>query len=106
VITSSIWQTLKSIIQYLIINSSNNKFYFDKDDNKIVIPEESYKLRDIDKYLKRAILSSKSNAIKKKMLRKEANEDEQSEYSLVIHANNNMMKSKIKCVYIILNKFH
>jgi len=43
------------------INSSNNKFYFDKDDKEIVIPEESYELHDIDKYLKRAI----SNIVKK-----------------------------------------
>jgi len=34
------------------INSSNNKFYFDKDDKKIGIPEGSYELHDIDKYLK------------------------------------------------------
>jgi len=37
------------------VNSSNNKFYFDKDNKEIVIPGESYKLHDINKYLKRAI---------------------------------------------------
>jgi len=80
----------------LSVNSSNNKFYFDKDDKKIVAPEESYKLHDIDKYLKRAI----SNDItKKKTLRKD--EDNESEYSLIIRANNNTIKSEIKCVYQI-----
>jgi len=42
------------------VNSSNNKFYFDKDGKKI-IPERLYELRDINKYLKRAILRSESN---------------------------------------------
>jgi len=44
------------------VNSSNNKFYFDKDDMEIVIPEGLYELHDIDKYLKRTI----SNDMKKK----------------------------------------
>jgi len=37
------------------VNSSNNKFYFDKDDKEIIIAEGSYELHDIDKYLKRTI---------------------------------------------------
>ena len=36
------------------VNSSNNKFYFDKE--RIVIPEGSYEMYDINKYLRRAIL--------------------------------------------------
>jgi len=56
------------------VNSLNNQFYFDKDDKGIVIPERSYELHDIDKYLKHAI----SNDItKKKTLRKD--EDDESE---------------------------
>jgi len=35
------------------VNSSNNKFYFDKDDKEIVIPKGLYELHDIDRYLKR-----------------------------------------------------
>jgi len=63
-ITSSVWQILKSTISN--VNSSNNKFYFDKDDKEIV-PEGSYEPHDINKYLKRAI----SNDItRKKTLRK------------------------------------
>jgi len=38
------------------VNSSNNKFYFDKDDEEIVIPEGFYATHNIYKYLKRVIL--------------------------------------------------
>jgi len=38
------------------VNSLNNKFYFDEDDKEIVIPERLYKIRDINKHLKHAIL--------------------------------------------------
>ncbi|KYQ47010.1 hypothetical protein ALC60_13985 [Trachymyrmex zeteki] len=77
------------------VNSLNNKFYFDEDDKEIVIPEGSYEIHDIDKYLKHAILQFYSNNVaKEKTLRKE---DEQ--YRLIIHANNNTMKSEIKCAY-------
>jgi hypothetical protein len=84
------------------VNSSNNKFYYDKDDKEIVIPEGSYELLDIDKHLKRAILQTRVNdGARKKMLRKETDEDEENEYPLVIRANNNTMKSEIKCAYRI-----
>jgi len=78
------------------VNSLNNKFYFDKDDKKIIIPEGSYELHDIDKYLKHTI---SNNIMKKKTLRKD--EDDESEYPLIIRANNNTMKSEIKCAYQI-----
>ena len=35
------------------VTSANNKFY--SDDEEITIPEGSYKIHDIDSYLKRAI---------------------------------------------------
>jgi len=73
------------------VNSSNNKFYFD--DKEIIIPEESYKLHDINKYLKRAI---SKRYHKKKTLRKN-----KSEYPLIIRVNNKTMKSEIKCAYRI-----
>ena len=38
------------------VNKLNNKFYFDKNDVEITIPEGSYEVRDIDKFLKSAIL--------------------------------------------------
>jgi len=48
----------------------------------------------IDKNLKRA-----NDITKKKMLCKD--KDDESEYPLIIRANNNMMKSEIKCAYQI-----
>jgi len=52
-------------------------------------------MHDIDKYLKHRI----SNDITtKRLLRKD--EDDESEYSLIIRANNTM-KSEIKCAYRI-----
>jgi len=38
------------------VNESNNKFYFAKDDAEITIPEDLYEVRDINEFLKRAIL--------------------------------------------------
>ena len=34
------------------VNTLTNKFYFDEDDRIIVIPEGSYKIRDINEYLR------------------------------------------------------
>ena len=71
------------------VNSLNNKFFFDKE---IVIAEGSYEIRDINKYLKYAILQFYPNDVaREKTFRKE---DEQ--YSLTIHeiANKNAMKSE------------
>ncbi|KYM96687.1 hypothetical protein ALC62_12651 [Cyphomyrmex costatus] len=76
------------------VNSSNNKFYFDEDDKEIVIPEGSYEIHDLNKDLKRAILQSRSNDVRERKLRKEDEEN-----PLTIRANNNTMKSKIKCAY-------
>ncbi|KYQ54019.1 hypothetical protein ALC60_05785 [Trachymyrmex zeteki] len=42
------------------VNESNNKFYFGKDDAEIIIPKGSYEVRDINEFLKRAILRKRS----------------------------------------------
>ncbi|KYM94373.1 hypothetical protein ALC62_15000 [Cyphomyrmex costatus] len=63
------------------VNSTNNKIYFDNEE--IVIPEGSYELRDIERYLKREIL--RPRGVKRK-------EDE--EFPLVIRANNNTMRMR------------
>ncbi|KYQ53604.1 hypothetical protein ALC60_00519 [Trachymyrmex zeteki] len=70
------------------VNSTNNKFYFD--DDEIVIPEGSYELRDIERYLKREILHSH-----------DAKVVEDGEFPLVIRANNNTMRiNGIHCLII------
>jgi len=57
------------------INSSNNKFYYNKSDKEIVIPEGSYELHDIEKYLKRAILHSRpDDAARKNILQRDRRE--------------------------------
>jgi len=43
------------------VNETNNKFYFAKDDVEITILEGSYEVRDINEFLKRAILQKRSH---------------------------------------------
>ena len=43
------------------MNESNNKFYFAKEDVEITIPKGSYEVRDINEFLKRAILRKRSH---------------------------------------------
>jgi len=76
------------------VNSSNNKFYFDKDKKEIVIPVRT---AYIDKYLKGAF---SNDIMRKRMFYKD--EDDESEHPLIIRANNNTMKSKIN---YLLDKF-
>jgi len=71
------------------INSTNNKFYYNHEE--IIIPEESYELCDIELYQKRKILHF--HDVKGK---------EDKEFPLMIRANNNTMRSKIKCASEIL----
>jgi len=48
-----IFETYHTILN---VNKSNNKFYFGKDDAEITISKSSYEMRDINEFLKRAIL--------------------------------------------------
>ncbi|KYM79749.1 hypothetical protein ALC53_09797 [Atta colombica] len=70
------------------VNSTNNKFYYGNEE--IDILEGIYELRDIKRYLKREILCSR-----------DAKGKVDEEFPLIIHANNNTMKSEIKCAYQI-----
>jgi len=75
------------------VNSSNNKFYFGKDDEEITIPEGSYELQNIHEFLKQAI--SRKHRDKKHI------DYEDGEYPIVLRANYNTMRSEIKCAYRI-----
>ena len=101
------------------VNSTNNKFYFDVNDETVTIPEGSYELRDIDKYLRAAIRRKRlrTNTPKKNgddndeyvFYRDDDDEhhddddsaEKQHERSLSIRGNYNTMKSEIKCAYRI-----
>ncbi|KYN29962.1 hypothetical protein ALC57_00578 [Trachymyrmex cornetzi] len=82
------------------VNISNNKFYFDKDDAEITIPEGSYEVRDINEFLKRAILHSRRDALETvDNYNSDYNTDddddgEGAEYPITIRANYNTMNSR------------
>ena len=79
------------------VNASNNKFYFgSEDDVEITIPDGAYELRDINEFLKRAILQKRLRS----MVRS-SDDDEDGEYPIMLRANYNTMKSEIKCAYRI-----
>lgn len=72
------------------VTSTNNKFYFDNNDEEITIPEGSYEINAIDTYLKRAILQKRGK-----------NEAHNDDYPLSIRPNVNTMKSEIQCAFRI-----
>ena len=67
---------------------TNDKFYHGEKDKEIIIPEGSYEINAIAAYLKRA------------MLQKLGKSDEKDDV-LLIHQNNNTMRTEIKCTYWI-----
>lgn len=99
------------------IDSSNNKFYFDDNDETIIIPESSYELNAIGKYLKGAIVRKLRDKHNKSLkVRAETTNvytvndgeyyiydvdygDEEGDRSILLRANENTMRSEIKCVY-------
>lgn len=86
------------------VDFTNNRFYFDFDDKTITIPEGSYELQAISRYLKAAILYKQvatdgevSNDNNEYIY---DNEDyKENERSIILRANENTMKSEIKCAY-------
>jgi len=93
------------------VNSTNNKFYFDVNDEVIAIPEGSYELRAISAYLKAAILSKRRGERANGKVDDDGDEyirddediddDEKGERSIVLRGNDNTMRSEIKCAYRI-----
>lgn len=74
------------------VTSTNNKFYFDDNDEEITIPEGSYELEAIGAYLKRAILQRRE---------KKKKNSEEHEYPLSLRPNVNTMRSEIRCAFRI-----
>ena len=97
------------------VNASNNKFYFDEDDVEITIPEGSYELQAINEFLRRTIRKrveyvvnndEKHGDITFGNIAHEDNDDDDedngdNDFPIVLRANNNTMRSEIKCAYKI-----
>jgi len=93
------------------VNESNNKFYFTKDDMEITIPEGSYEVRDINEFLKRAILQKHLHRDSLEIIdvlhsdnnnnNNDDTDDNDGEYSITLHANCNIMRCGIRCAYRI-----
>jgi len=76
----------------------NNKFYFDENNVEITIPEGSYELHAINDFLKHAIPRKRlQHAVHDDKKRGIVNEN----FAIALRANNNTMKSEIKCNYRI-----
>jgi len=85
------------------VNASNNKFYFGENDVEIIIPEGSYELQAINEFLKLAIPWKRpQHTVHDDKKRDIVNDDDVNEdFPIALRANNNTMKSEIKCVYRI-----
>jgi len=82
------------------VNDSKNKFYFDENDVEITIPKGSFELQAINEFLKHAIPQKRPQHMvhddKKHGI---VDDDVNKDFSIVLRANNNTMKSEVKCVY-------
>ena len=78
------------------VNSSNNKFYFDKNDKEITIPEGTYELDAINKYLKRTLLQ-RAERLKNVNNNGVQETNFNDEYPIIVRANHNTLKSEIMC---------
>ena len=76
------------------VDASNAKFYFDVTDEEITIPEGSYEIDSLNRYLRRAVQRARPSNVRD-------NEDEENVYPLTIRANNNTLKSEVCCAYRI-----
>jgi len=83
-------------------NASNNKFYFDENDVKITIPEGLYELQAINEFLKHAIPRKRpQHTVHDHKKRGIVDDDVNEDFPIALRANNNTMKSEIKCVHRI-----
>jgi len=85
------------------VNALNNKFYFDENDVEITISKRSYELQAINDFLKHAIPRKlPQHAIHDDKKRGIDDDDDVNEdFPIALRANNNTMKSEIKCIYKI-----
>ena len=91
--------------------NKSNKFYFAKNDAEITIPEGSYEVRDINEFLKRAILQKRphrdaletADVVRGDNKNNDADDDngEGGEYPITLRAIYNTMRCEIRCAYRI-----
>ena len=90
------------------VNESNNKFYFAKDDVEITISESSYEVRDINEFLKCAILHPHCDALEivdvvpgDNNNNNSNDTDKDGEFLITLRANYNTIRCEIRCAYRI-----
>ena len=81
------------------VDSTNNKFYFDDNDEEITIPVGTYELRAIARYLRKAVLRKRSSDADTDDFEKADEDDDKGEPLLVIRANENTMRCELWCAY-------
>lgn len=83
------------------VDSKNNKFYFDDNDEEIMIPEGTYELHALTRYLKSAILRKRGAAADNddSGYDDDENIDEKGERSIALRANENTMRCALRCAY-------
>ena len=85
------------------VTSTNKKFYFNTDDKIITISEGSYELCAINKYL--SCYSSHTTTLNNKDNNDDDDNDDDGsnhkEETLILQANENTIRSEIKCAYRI-----
>jgi len=80
------------------VNASNNKFYFDENDVEITIPERSYELQAIIVFLKHNSTERPQHMVYDDKKRGIVDADVNKDFPIALRANNNTMKSEIKCL--------
>ena len=85
------------------VHSENNKFYYGDNNDVIVIPEGSYELNAIERYLRAALHDeTRENCVADNAYCVYDNDvDYDANKTIVLRANENTMKTEIKCPYRI-----
>jgi len=83
------------------VNASNNKFYFDENDVKITIPEGSYELHAMNDFLNAIPRKHSQHAVHDDKKCGSVDDNVNEDFPIALRANNNTMKSEIKCIYRI-----
>lgn len=81
------------------VDSTNNKFYFDDNDEEITIPVGTYELKAIARHLKKAVLRKRRPKTSEEDDFGSAEEDDKTERLFVLRANENTMRCELWSAY-------